>query len=66
MASVTGELRDAGFDLQHVTTAVSEPGGTVRVGLTYDGSGDGFLRVGVVPLPSTTIRRVAAVRLGGL
>ena len=38
----------------------------MTVEIAYDGSRDGFLAMGLVPLPSKLIRRIAAVRLGAL
>jgi Flp pilus assembly protein TadG len=62
----TGLSQLGGLSAARVTTTVSESSGMTTVRLAYDGSTDAFLRVSVVPMPSTTIRRSAVVRNGGL
>jgi Flp pilus assembly protein TadG len=62
----TGLTQLGGLSSTRVTTTVTEASGMVTVRLAYDGSNDAFLRVSVVPMPSTTIRRSAAVRQGGI
>ena len=67
MASATADFTSlGGIDIARTNTLVRQTSDTVTVEVTYDGARDGFLRLGLVPLPSTSIRRVAAVRLGGL
>lgn len=67
LATASSELTTLGaIDPSRVTTSVNQTSDTVTVRIIYDGSHDGFLNLSLVPLPSTTIRRVAAVRLGGL
>ena len=56
----------AGIDVRRTATTVSEANGAVLVAVQYDGSQDALLNVSMVPLPSKTIKRVAAVRIGGL
>ena len=66
-AAVIAELPAvAGLNAALTTTAVSESGGALVVALAYDGTRDAFLNLGPMPMPNRTIRRVAAVRLGGL
>ena len=66
-AAVAAELPAiAGLDRTLTTTAVSENGNALTVALAYDGTRDAFLNMGPVPMPNRTIRRIAAVRLGGL
>ncbi len=55
-----------GIDPRRTTTTVSEATNTILVAVQYDGSNDAFLNLSMVPLPGKTIRRVAAVQLGGL
>ena len=66
VAAVAGELPRVGIDPARTSTAVSETSTLVTVRIDYDGSRDGFLDLSLVPLPSRTIRRIAAVRLAGL
>jgi Flp pilus assembly protein TadG len=56
----------AGLDPAQVQTTVSEDGGLVTVRVAYDARHDAFLNMTVLPMPSTTILRTAAVRNGGL
>jgi len=65
-SAVTTDLAALGFDKNRTTTSVSESGELVIVGIVYDGSRDAFLNLSMIPLPSKIIRRMAAVRLGGL
>ena len=67
LASATSDFTSlGGIDIAQTTTLVRQTADTVTVEVSYDGRRDGFLRLSLVPLPSTNIRRVAAVRLGGL
>lgn len=67
VAAVNQELTAiAGIDVRRTATTVSETGGAILVAVQYDGSQDALLNVSLVPLPSKTIKRVAAVRIGGL
>lgn len=67
LSTVTSELTAIGGVQQtRVTTAVIQTTDTVTVQINYDGRQDGFLNLSIVPLPSKIIRRIAAVRLGGL
>lgn len=67
VAAVNQELTAlAGIDVRKTATTVSETGGAILVAVQYDGSQDAVLNVSLIPLPSKTIKRVAAVRLGGL
>ncbi len=67
VAAVNQELTAlAGIDVRLTATTVSETGGAVLVAVVYDGSRDAMLNVSLIPLPSKTIKRVAAVRIGGL
>jgi len=66
LGSASTELTDLGLDTARTTVAVSEAGAVVTVRIAYDGRQDAFLNLGMIPLPSTTIQRIAAVRLGGL
>jgi Flp pilus assembly protein TadG len=64
--SVAAEIAQmGGIQASRVTTTVQENGATLSVRLSYNGSADPFLRLSVVPLPSTTIQRTAVVRMGG-
>lgn len=64
--SVTAEIASmGGIVANRVTTTVAESGATITVRLSYNGSADPFLRLSIVPLPSTTIQRTAVVRMGG-
>ena len=66
-AAVFAELpRIAGVSQTLAATTVSEDGGALTVAIAYDGTRDVFLNLGPIPMPSRTIRRTAAVRLGGL
>jgi Flp pilus assembly protein TadG len=66
-AAIGSELEQVGgIAPADVTTRVAEGSGALTVQLSYDASADAFLRISLIPMPSTTIRRVAAVRLGGL
>ena len=66
-AAVAAELPViAGVDRSLAATTVSEDGGAITVALAYDGTHDVFLNLGPIPMPNKTIRRTAAVRLGGL
>ena len=67
LAAATSEFRSmAGMDTARTATVVRQTTETVTVEISYDGSRDGFLNLSLIPLPSKLIKRVAAVRLGGL
>lgn len=55
-----------GIDPTRATTAIADDGQTITIRLSYDASNTAFLKLGFVALPSPTIVRVAAVRLGGM
>lgn len=48
------------------TIAITETADAISVALAYDASREVFFRIGLLPMPNPTIRRRAAVRLGGL
>jgi Flp pilus assembly protein TadG len=67
IAAATAEFGTmGGIDAGRTATVVRQSADTVTVEINYDGSRDGFLNLSLVPLPSKLIKRVAAVRLGGL
>jgi Flp pilus assembly protein TadG len=67
VAAVTAEFTTlASIDITRTATSYSETAGTIMVSIQYDASRDGFMNVGLIPLPSKTIKRVAAVRIAGL
>jgi Flp pilus assembly protein TadG len=67
IAAATAEFATmGGIDSTRTSTAVRQTSDTVTVEINYDGSRDGFLNLSLVPLPSKLIKRVAAVRMGGL
>ena len=60
------EMASLGLDTSQTTIAVNQSGEIITVSIAYDGRQDAFLNLGMIPLPSRTIQRIAAVRLGGL
>ncbi|UAK26392.1 TadE/TadG family type IV pilus assembly protein [Sphingomonas nostoxanthinifaciens] len=66
LAAFSIDLPAVGLDPTRATATVAEANGIVTVNVSYDGSRDGFLNLSLVPLPSKLIKRLAAVRLGGL
>lgn len=65
-AAFSADVAAMGLDAARATANVSEASNIVTVSVSYDASRDGFLNISLVPLPSKSIRRLAAVRLGGL
>lgn len=68
IATATVESGLAGFaDLspERAQVTVEEAGDRLTVRVSYDAAGTPFLNLGFVPLPDPTIRRRAAVVLGG-
>lgn len=59
-------VRGGMLDSTKVTTVVEDDGSMIVVRLSYDAAKDPVLSSGLVPVPSTTIRRSAAVMLGGV
>jgi Flp pilus assembly protein TadG len=67
IAAVTSEFASmGGIDASRTSTSVTQTSDTITVAVNYDGTRDGFLNLSLVPLPSKLIKRVAAVRMGGL
>ncbi len=62
----TSFQRGSTLDDSRVTVAVVDDGKTIVVRLSYDAAADPLLSTGLVPLPSRTISRSAAVLLGGI
>lgn len=58
--------RGSMLDGSKVTVLVEDDGATIVVRLSYDAAADPLLSTGLVPLPSKTISRSAAVLLGGI
>lgn len=58
--------RGSTLDASKVTVLVEDDGQTIVVRLSYDAAADPLLSTGLVPLPSKTISRSAAVLLGGV
>lgn len=54
------------LDPARETTSVSDDGVTLTVRLSYDASNSAFMKLPFVPLPSASIVRSAAIRLGGM
>jgi len=66
-AAVLSEIQDlAGIDPARSTVQVHETEDAIEVALNYDARQDVFFQFPFVPMPPSTIRRNAAVRLGGL
>jgi len=62
----SGLTRFAELSPDRTQVAVEEAGDWLIVRVSYDAAGSPFLNLGFVPLPDSTIRRRAAVVLGGL
>lgn len=62
----TGLTGLAGIAPNRTTVDVTEADETITVRLAYDGAREPIFHLGLVPMPDSTIRRSAAVRLGGL
>lgn len=54
-------VQSTGLAAEKVATAVSEDAGYFRIVVSYDGSDNAILTGTIVPLPSTTISRDAAI-----
>jgi hypothetical protein len=66
-ATVTSGLtRFAELSSDRAQIMVEEGGDWLIVRVNYDAAGSPFLNLGFVPLPESTIRRRAAVVMGGL
>lgn len=59
-------VRGGMLDASKLTVVVEDDGTMIVVRLSYDAAKDPVLSTGLVPVPSTTIRRSAAVLLGGV
>lgn len=59
-------VRGGMLDASKLTVVVEDDGTMIVVRLSYDAAQDPVLSTGLVPVPSTTIRRSAAVLLGGV
>ncbi|MES3152019.1 TadE/TadG family type IV pilus assembly protein [Sphingomonas faeni] len=62
----TSFQRGSTLDASKVVVLVEDDGQTIVVRLSYDAAADPLLSTGLVPLPSKTISRSAAVLLGGI
>lgn len=61
-----GFARGSTLDGSKVTIMVEDDGATIVVRLSYNAAADPLLSIGLVPMPSKTISRSAAVLLGGV
>jgi Flp pilus assembly protein TadG len=62
----TNLRRAAALNPAKATLSVDDDGATLVVRLRYDASADPLLRLSFVPMPSTLIERVAAIKLDSL
>ena len=58
--------RTGALDPTKASVMINDDGTTLVVRLDYDASGNPLLSLKLLPMPSTTITRSAAIRLGGL
>lgn len=65
-AARTSLARGGTLDPARATVTVDDDDATLVVRLAYDASSRPLIGAGLVPLPSSTIRRTAAIRLEGL
>ncbi len=59
-------VRGSTLDASKVSVAIDDDDTTIIVRLSYNAASDPLLSTGLVPLPSKTINRSAAVLLGGI
>lgn len=58
--------RSYGVERRNIAVTVQDDGDTLTLAIAYDASRNPLLSLPMVPLPSTTIERRTAVKLGGL
>lgn len=59
-------VRGSTLDASKMTLVVEDDGATIIVRLSYNAASDPLLSTGLVPVPSKTISRSAAILLGGV